>query len=1037
MSGFDRDKKEWSRVVQSTSKVRKDVCFKVCDLRNAGNSPQVEENIFAHKKLLAAVSPVFKAQFFPEDSHDEEREVSLDFRESCERFISNNSDGYDVIDISDTSVEAVKLLIEYIYGSDIEWSVVTSLGCVFDIFVLASKFEIRDLIDISGREVRNLTRSDVIEIYGALNIARMVCVDKPFAGPILDHVISACADSLFSRVRNAKELQSLARSVTKDPKNCRAFCTLLAYKKDLVLASSSEPNNSRSEQHEPQKDHFYTNYRAGPSPNTAVEMDQSCPKQQNVVCFEGSSEKFCRTPTLTTEAQNGFSGTSQDSPNLLDDQELYSAECSQTLVSSSTGNFSNLPTSVTSDPGLSSSIIPLGLDKPFDFPSDKADLETSERKDFFNFQREDSWLGKGKVLPVQISPIRMFEDDVMQKKYLNGTEDIFQASVRERTEFEYVCGNSTCRAKMANLGNWKRHMMKVHLLPDFKFDRTLLKKKKSKTSSEIDPFDFVIPLEVDASEKFRGNYPCFVFECEFVGGSRKESSVHMGRCHGGVVKGASSDLVVSSSEQEYKSNQLTFSSEQTEVSMDETANFPKFQFSKPYPISLFDGYEPQINNLFTTAQKTYSFSNCLDVFQTHQNCQESDIADNSSAITEVRMCWSTLNPTLVDQIDNNFWDRALNTEAHTVESTHNRPSSLTAGVQTSECSDLDQDSPNLSDDLQLYHAECSQSRVNSISSLSSDPTFSSPTFQLSNSVDDVELSIVPSNTAEVQILNNSEKVNILDGALECKRGTVWCKPFELLTKEDKGEIKDELREDSSLVNFEVQSGKDSRKRKIEDDEENIIVIGDSPVRKQKLVWVDFKTSVNSKGGKTNLKYLCGKSKCQAEMASLSNWKRHMRDKHNLTPSSKLYETLINNERSENSTAIDPFDLEIPIDERQYPWWFFPCSVFGCEFVGKTRNDLLVHMRRHKLKGTKREQKFKPVVVKDCMMSDYEQVPVVCSIQCITTMGNYRNSSLEELRWDDYQSSVPTFALCTEGIALISALKKASRGKDGGCSLDMG
>eukprot|EP00092_Neocalanus_flemingeri_P002517 GFUD01002693.1.p1 GENE.GFUD01002693.1~~GFUD01002693.1.p1 ORF type:complete len:828 (+),score=168.32 GFUD01002693.1:71-2485(+) len=229
-------------IIHHTSSLAKDVCFKVCDHRGSSREQSSgkhrrKENIFAHKMLLAATSSVFKAHFYPGDDCEGEK-VKLNCTESSDVFEPKY-----VFEINDISIKAFKLVVEFVYGSEIEWSI-TSPSCIFDIFVLASKYRIKNLKEVSEKEVRSFTRSDVIEIYGAINIAKIIIILDPV--PLLDQVISACADSLFSTVRSVQELQTLARSFTNDPKECQAFCHLLAFKKNFRFEHSDSDQLSNS-----------------------------------------------------------------------------------------------------------------------------------------------------------------------------------------------------------------------------------------------------------------------------------------------------------------------------------------------------------------------------------------------------------------------------------------------------------------------------------------------------------------------------------------------------------------------------------------------------------------------------------------------------------------------------------------------------------------------------------------------------------------------------------------------------------------------
>ena len=77
---------------------------------------------YAHKNLLAAVSPVFRAQFYgslPELSR--------------------------VIQVKDSTFKAFKLMLEFIYqryDASREIENLTEIGDIYDVFYLAHKFEV-------------------------------------------------------------------------------------------------------------------------------------------------------------------------------------------------------------------------------------------------------------------------------------------------------------------------------------------------------------------------------------------------------------------------------------------------------------------------------------------------------------------------------------------------------------------------------------------------------------------------------------------------------------------------------------------------------------------------------------------------------------------------------------------------------------------------------------------------------------------------------------------------------------------------------
>jgi len=209
-----KNQPERSEMIWPAAKLfpEKDVQFKVIDLQGRHIS------IFAHKKVLAAVSPVFKAQFYPTSSYrGESDQVGLNF--DAETLYQN---------IQVNSCEAFEGLIDFIHGTDRVWEM-TSPELIFETFLLACRFEVRNLMEVLHKKVRKFAQPEVIEAHGALNLVKMI--KDPV--PPLDLVISACADSLFAKVESVKDVQSIAGSLTEDTVNCQTFCLLLSLKTNL------------------------------------------------------------------------------------------------------------------------------------------------------------------------------------------------------------------------------------------------------------------------------------------------------------------------------------------------------------------------------------------------------------------------------------------------------------------------------------------------------------------------------------------------------------------------------------------------------------------------------------------------------------------------------------------------------------------------------------------------------------------------------------------------------------------------------------
>jgi len=108
---------------------------------------KVKGEIKAHKYILAASSPVFKAMFF-----------------------GPMKENKDVVEVKETSYEAFKKLIEYIYHVDIECKDI-SIVELYDIVNLAERYDMPKLKEELKIQMKNISISmdNVIEVATSAN----------------------------------------------------------------------------------------------------------------------------------------------------------------------------------------------------------------------------------------------------------------------------------------------------------------------------------------------------------------------------------------------------------------------------------------------------------------------------------------------------------------------------------------------------------------------------------------------------------------------------------------------------------------------------------------------------------------------------------------------------------------------------------------------------------------------------------------------------------------------------------------------------
>jgi len=127
-----------------------DVSFDICSSENRSSqeskddvdNENYEELLNGHKLILATMSPVFRNMFF--GSIPEER---------------------DVIPVEETTFNAFKTLIEYIYSKDIAWKRMT-VEELFDVINLAEKYDLPCLLKILKKELEvfDVSEKNIIEV---------------------------------------------------------------------------------------------------------------------------------------------------------------------------------------------------------------------------------------------------------------------------------------------------------------------------------------------------------------------------------------------------------------------------------------------------------------------------------------------------------------------------------------------------------------------------------------------------------------------------------------------------------------------------------------------------------------------------------------------------------------------------------------------------------------------------------------------------------------------------------------------------------
>ena len=164
-----------------------DVTFEIMGFTNMNNyndskSKEIKlGEVSGHKVILALLSPVFKRGFF-----------------------GPAADKKDVIAVRETTLEAFKIMNDYIYNKCIDWSKLSVLE-LYDIVNLAEKYDIPGLMkDVKTQmEKFPLTIKEVVDVYKtASQFSQFPDVSDP--------LLLKCTNFLQENLRSTRELLEFA-----------------------------------------------------------------------------------------------------------------------------------------------------------------------------------------------------------------------------------------------------------------------------------------------------------------------------------------------------------------------------------------------------------------------------------------------------------------------------------------------------------------------------------------------------------------------------------------------------------------------------------------------------------------------------------------------------------------------------------------------------------------------------------------------------------------------------------------------------------
>lgn len=184
----------WGQFLSSDPPLPPDVTFRMIE------GEVVVGELKAHKYFLASVSSVFRKQFF-----------------------GKLAERKKIIDIKETTYDAFKFLLNYIYnGSDVWMKGEGNLEEMFEIINLAEKYDIRTLRE----EIpKHLDEFD-IEENNVLEVSRTAEVFKHFES-VSTQLLTKCSDFLKLVLKTDDDISNFCNSFVKYPEDQRLVADLL------------------------------------------------------------------------------------------------------------------------------------------------------------------------------------------------------------------------------------------------------------------------------------------------------------------------------------------------------------------------------------------------------------------------------------------------------------------------------------------------------------------------------------------------------------------------------------------------------------------------------------------------------------------------------------------------------------------------------------------------------------------------------------------------------------------------------------------
>ena len=183
----------------------------------------------AHKLLLAAVSPVFKNQFYGEEIFEEARQ---------------EEDGVVEVLVNDTQPAAFSKLLEFIYlgphqaevAPTVKFADINTVKLVFDVMILADKYEINELKDICEHRLLNSILTTEENVFSLVLIVENTHFDKVRRG-----IKRKCKEFIKSSIstHGFDFLQKLNNQPTFHQQIFRDLCSSGGEESALNLSNSS------------------------------------------------------------------------------------------------------------------------------------------------------------------------------------------------------------------------------------------------------------------------------------------------------------------------------------------------------------------------------------------------------------------------------------------------------------------------------------------------------------------------------------------------------------------------------------------------------------------------------------------------------------------------------------------------------------------------------------------------------------------------------------------------------------------------------